>query len=53
MEYVVWYRKNEKMFTDSFPNTITQADNYDKRVYPLLLKSLAYSKIYAISIVYL
>jgi hypothetical protein len=32
---------------------ITPADNYDKRVYPLFLQSLAYSKIYAVSIVYL
>jgi vitamin B12 transporter len=30
---------------------ITPADNYDKRVYPLFLQSLAYSKIYAASIV--
>jgi hypothetical protein len=29
------------------------ADNFDKRVYPLFLQSLADSKIYAASIVYL
>jgi hypothetical protein len=32
---------------------ITSVDNYDKRIYPLFLQSLAYSKIYAVSIVYL